>query len=319
MNNIIFLKKVDSYDDILNTTKYKIPIFFKKMIFYIKNIFNIITKKNIEGYNVWILPIKDRYSNKKIDNIVKKISLHTDNIYVISNNLKNKEFYKKINYYNINYLKKDKIKIYLIEKILDYINKIQDKDIKDLEITILVNEASELNMYLIYKLAREVRTLKIVTPNIYKFKKPEEKLYSEDGIAIQLSNSYKRSLLKSKIIINLDFSTININEYNVFNNAIIINCYNEDIKIKSKLFNGLIINSCNIKFKKEIKDRFIKVGIYNQYNILDIYQSIIYNEKDYDKIFKELDDNKVVISDLIGNNGIIDKKEIKNIIKKLDK
>ena len=36
MNNIIFLKKVDSYDDILNKTKYKIPIFFKKMIFYIK-------------------------------------------------------------------------------------------------------------------------------------------------------------------------------------------------------------------------------------------------------------------------------------------
>ena len=141
------------------------------------------------------------------------------------------------------YFKKDKIKIYLIEKILDYINKIQNKAMNNLDITILVNEVSELNMYLIYKLAREVRTLKIVTPNIYKFKKPEEKLYSEDGIAIQLSNSYKRSLLKSKIIINLDFSTININEYNVFNNAIIIN-----ITISKLATSSMPLDSCSGHF-----------------------------------------------------------------------
>ena len=42
----------------------------------------------------------------------------------------------------------------------------------------------------IKEIAKLVKNLKIVSINIYKFRKLEEKLYNELGIAIQFSNSF---------------------------------------------------------------------------------------------------------------------------------
>ena len=73
MKNIIYLKEVSNYDDILKNTYTKLPLFFKKVIFLYKNIFNIITKKKNEDYTIWTLPITDKYSVNKISNLLKKI------------------------------------------------------------------------------------------------------------------------------------------------------------------------------------------------------------------------------------------------------
>ena len=81
---IIYLKEVDSYDDILKKEYKKLPLFFKKIIFLIKNIFNIVTKKSEEEYNVWIIPIKEKYSNDKLEKILKK-NLKINN-FLIHNN-----------------------------------------------------------------------------------------------------------------------------------------------------------------------------------------------------------------------------------------
>ena len=66
-------------------------------------------------------------------------------------------------------------------------------------------------------------------------------------------------------------------------------------------------------------DQFKKNEIDSQYNHLLLYESIIYHERSITKLFDKMEDDKVKINSLIGNNGIIDKKEIKNISKKLDK
>jgi len=319
MENIVYIKKVDEYDDILKEKHYKVPTFFKKVIFMYKNMFNIITKKKIESKNIWILPLQEKYSTNEIIRFLKKISKFKENIYVISEDLTSKEIYILMKKFHISYIKGEELKKYLSIKILEYINKIKNEEINNIEVTILANEISEFNIYLIERLSKLVKSIKLVTPNIYKFKNLEEKLYNELGIALQFSNSYKKSLFKSKIIINLDYNIIDINEYEIFDKAIIINCTEDDIKIKSKLFNGIIINSCNIKFKKEIRDKFRKMNIYNKYSSLLLYKSVINEEKNFDKIFKKLDEDKVIITNLIGNNGIINKNEFKNIFKKLDK
>ena len=88
---------------------------------------------------------------------------------------------------------------------------IQKISVNDMDVTILANQASELNLYLIERLSKLVKSIKIVSSNIHKFKNLETKLYEEDGIAIQFSNSYQKSLAKSKIIVNLDFNEIEIN------------------------------------------------------------------------------------------------------------
>lgn len=319
MNNVIYVKKLENYDDILIRKHSNFPLIFKKFIFLFKNLFNVITKKKIEDANIWVLPIQEKYSLNKMNNIFKRLSIYNENIYVFSENMYNKEILNLINKYNLNYLEGKKLKKFLIFKVLEYIKTIQNQELESFDITILANDASELNIYLIEKLARTVKSIKVVSSNIYKFKNLEEKLYNEYGIAIQFSNSYKKSLAKSKIIMNLDFNEIDINEYELFNKSIIINCTENDIKIKSKLFNGIVINSCNIKLPKIIKDKFKRINIYDDYNWLALYESITNNETNFDRMLKKIDDDKIYILNLIGNNGIINKNEFKNISKKLDK
>ena len=318
MKNIIYLKEVSNYNDTLKK-RHKIPLFIKKVIFLYKNIFNIITKKNEEGYNIWTLPITYKYSLSKINKVLKKLLKEQDNIYLLSNELNNKQVKKFITEYSIEYITEEKIKKVLLINILKYICNIQKKELTNLELTILVNNTAELNVHIIEELAKSVKTLKIVSLNIYKFKNLEEKLYNEYGIAIQFSNSYKKSLLKSKIIINLDFREIEINEYEIYNSAIIINCMANNIKVKSRLFYGVIVNSCNISLKKEIINKFKSLNIYDNYNKLMLYASVIENESNYIKLNDIIKDDKVGIINLIGNNGDINKNEFKNLDKKLDK
>ena len=202
---------------------------------------------------------------------------------------------------------------------LEYIAKLQNKDINLLDITILVKNNSEINLFLIEQISKLVKRLKIVTINIYKFRKLEEKLYNENGIAIQFSNSYKKSLEKANIIINLDYSEIEINEYNICNNAIIINCTKNNIKIKSRLFEGIIVNSYDINMDKEIINKFKEIHMYEEYTKLILYASIIEKDNDFLVSYNNIEENKVSIINFIGNNGIINKKEFKNITKRLDK
>ncbi len=316
---IIYLKETSSYDDVLKKEHDKMPLFFKKIIFLYKNIFNVITKKKNENTEIWILPLKEKYPEGKIERILKKLQKSEDNIYLVSDELRKNNIEKDMKKYQIKYITEEKIKKILLIDVLKYIANIQKKEISDLEITLLVNNTSNINMYLIEKIAKTVKTLKIVSLNIYKFKKIEEKLYNEYGIAIQFSNSYKKSLEKSKLIINLDFNLLEINEYEIFDKAIIINCLEENIKIKSKLFNGIIVNSYDIQLNKEMVQKFKQMNSYFEYKKLLIYASIIEKEENIFKIFEKIEADKIDIINLIGNSGVINKKEFKNIEKSLTK
>ena len=64
--------------------------------------------------------------------------------------------------------------------------------------------------------------MNIVTNNIEKFKKLEDKIM-ENGIMITIGNNKKKSLMKSKIILNIDFPNELINKYMIKEDAIIIN------------------------------------------------------------------------------------------------
>lgn len=318
MKKIIYLKELNSYDEILKKEYKNFPMFFKKIIFLFKNLFNIVTKKNIEGNNIWILPIKEKYTDDKIRNIIRKKLKIDNNTYVISKELSNGNICKIMNEYSLGYITEEKAKKVLIIPVLQYISKLQKKDINSLDISILVNDNSEINLLLIEEISKIVKSIKIVSLNIYKFRKLEEKLYNDEGIAIQFSNSYKKSLEKSNIIINFDFNEIEINEYNIYNNAIIINCYKDNIKIKSRLFEGIVINSYDITIDKELMQKFKDINIYYNYKNIILYATLL---KDRNIIisYQNNDEECVRIKNLIGNNGVINKKEFKNMLKKLDK
>lgn len=298
MKKIIYLKEIKKT---LHPDKITL-----KIEYYFRRVFNIIKKEKIEDIEIWYLPININDKLKKIENAFDKI-LNMQNTYVLAESLKNKKIYNILNAKKIEYLNTNKIKKVLSIQVLEYILSIQKREIQNSEVSILANDNSNINVYVIEKIARNALNVKIISNKIHKFKKLEEKLYNEHGIAIQFSNSYKKSLLKSNIIINLDFDEIDLNEYLIYDRAIIINCTNQNIKIKSKLFNGVVINNFNVNLKKDLIEKFKKLEIYNNFSNIDLIASIL-EQKDY---MTNLDDYSVKIKSLYGNNGQISKNELK--------
>lgn len=171
------------------------------------------------------------------------------------------------------------------------------------EVSLLVNDFTQINREIIIDVAKSIKRLNIITNHIEKCQKIEKYLYNEFGIMLNISNNKRKSLLKSEIILNIDFPEEVINKYRIYDNSIIINI-NEKIDLKSKRFNGININ-------------YYKIQIPNEYNLDGfqseiIYESLIYG-KNYKDIKKEIINDKIEINRLIGNNGIITRNEIKMI------
>ena len=150
-------------------------------------------------------------------------------------------------------------------------------------------------------IARKVKTLNIVTTNINKFRSIEKTLYNEYGILLNISNSKKTSLVKSRIILNFDFPEEIINRYVINRNAIVVNFLNK-VQIYSKKFNGININYYNISMPKE----YILEGFSNQI----VYESKICNFS-LDKTIKMFYKDDINIKYLIGNKGKINEHEYK--------
>jgi len=282
------------------------------MIVYIKELenitlknrlFNTIETKTAENKIIYELPIKS-FNNKKTNLIAKKLcnKLSTESIknVVLSNSLLECKTLKQMLKANgINILDGTKLYKILLPKILETICTYRNTNLQEEKISILINENDEININNILELAKNVKSLNIVTKDTLKFKKIVEYLYEEFGIIIKLSNNLKKDLLNSNIIINIDFSEEVINKYVINPKAVIINIPS-GINIYSKKFIGININSYNIIIPKEYK----LAGFENKY----IYDGIIYSNSSKEAKEKIKKDN-IKILNFIGKNGLINKKE----------
>ncbi len=149
---------------------------------------------------------------------------------------------------------------------------LKDKKREETEISICINEVdSQIEKY-IYKFAKEFKTINIITNHIGKFKKIEQKLYEENGILINLTNNRRKSLLKSKLILNIDFPKELINEFTIYDNSTIIN-WDDNLKIRKKRFNGKIIEEINLDLAENSEVvEFIKRNNLEKYDERDVCQ-----------------------------------------------
>ena len=174
---------------------------------------------------------------------------------------------------NINICNPKWVLIHCTDKIVDLILDEKKIEKKESEISICVNEVDNLVEEYIYKFANEFKRINIITNHIGKFKKIEEKLYNESGILINTSNNRRKSLLKSELILNIDFTKEILNEFNILDNSIIIN-WEEILKIRKKRFNGKIIEEIRIDLDKESKIyTIIDENKLKNYDCRDICQS----------------------------------------------
>ena len=219
--------------------------------------------------------------SKKIK-IAKKIKIilqgqNCKQIAVQENLKKDTEFMNLLHSSNINICNSK----WFFKQMTDEVIKNSLNDIKkeESEISICINDPDSLTEQYINKFAKEFKGLNIVTNHIGKFKKIEEKLYNDQGILITITNNKRKSLSKSKLILNIDFPKEIINQFNIYDNATIIT-WEDNIKILKKRFNGKIISDYNIEFDEQ--DDVVKFAIENQlegYDLRDICQVIEYVPK----------------------------------------
>lgn len=296
----IYIKELKNDEELIKNID--MPNVLKKIIIKIKKIFNIVTVKKINRLNyLYIIPKVNNI--KKIERIIKK---NQKSKIILSKNLKK---YEK----ELNLIKENKIIRYFIYDILQYITQISNTKIELQNLYILSNEYNRKNIEIIRYLIDKVKTVNIVTSNISKYSKLEEKIYSEEGLLITVTNNKKKGLKKSEIIINLDFDNETISKYKINRNAIIINCTNEKIETL-KYFQGIIINNLEISIKEKEENL-----LYNEFDSIDIYENLLNDNVQYIENISKNKENKVKVLKVIGNNGTINEKEILNIRKNLDK
>ena len=296
----------------------------KKIIYFFRNLFIIIGIEKINNDNI-ICYIPKNYikiTNKFITKIVSKkicnvLYDNNINIVVLSNKLKtNNIIINAIQSENIEILDGRELFKDLILKITKYICKIKNENISKCELTLLTNNLNNDIVNNIMYLAGNVKVVNIVTNNIKEYKNLEEKIYNKFGILIRITNNKRKSLANTKLIFNIDFPEEILNEYIIYDKAIIINICKK-IKILSKKFNGINVNYYNIKLPIEYRDFFSKYNIYRNFNENELYESILYNDngKDFFNRINNIEDNNVSILNLIGENGVISENNIKYIDK----
>ncbi len=118
---------------------------------------------------------------------------------------------------------------------------------------------------------------------------------------IIVTNNKKKSLSKSKIILNIDFPKELLNKYNIYENAILVNIRG-NMKIARKRFNGITINNYEIKLNNL---DYSQINNKNQYNIRDIYEASFYKTMPYREIVNQINADKLEVTSLYGNNGAI--------------
>lgn len=258
-------------------------------------------KIKMEGDNCKVsLDLKKERNIKKI--IKKLIKREIQNIVLDKELIENKLFINSLYSREFNIFNGMWLERYLSILILEYI--VIQKRIKkeETEIAVTVNQVTDLSIDIIKKLSKDYKRVTIVTKHIEKFKKIEKDIYDKEGILIIISNNQKKSLLKSKIILNMDFNKELLNKYKINEKAIILNLEG-NMKIDEKRFNGININDYEITVKRE---ETIWRKNMEKFRTKDLLESVLYMRDSFDNICKKISKNKVCIKELYGVNGKIE-------------
>ena len=214
---------------------------------------------------------------KLIKKINKVLKANNSNKVIISKELKEEEFINLLYSSGIDIIQGRYLFKAIIEKFLENICVKNNLKKQDACIGITVNDVNEWVVKLIEKLSTKFKMINVVTKKANYFKNIQKRLYDENGIIITITNNKKKALLKTDIVLNIDFPEEIINKYNIKEDAIIINL-EEKVKIKKKRFNGRIINDYEIKIK-ENTDMYnaLQKQEYKDFDIKDLVEIYIIN------------------------------------------
>lgn len=273
--------------------------------FYIEKLdkhrFNL-CKIKIEKDNFKIYANLEKKRN--IIKVIKKLIKNGTTNVVLSKELcENRELINAINSSGIDIFDGRWLEKYLVFEILDYVIKQVGLKKEEIEFAITTNEITDISIEIIRTLATQYRRLTVVTNHIEKLKKIEKEIYEKHGVLIVISNNQKKSLLRPRIILNLDFNKEVLNRYKINEKAIIINLEG-NMKIESKRFNGININDYEIEVGKE---EIIWRENAKKFKNKDLLEAIMYMKDSFNNIRNKISKNKISIKEVFGVNGKIER------------
>lgn len=270
---------------------------------FIFRIFDIIQLKE----DKIILPINEKkISSRKAEKLAKKTKKILDKTIskkiVISEKIqKQKEYVNLLHTYSIELINGKWLFEVLSCKILEYILEKRGIKKEETKISILINDLTENMLSSIRQIAKEYKRVNIITNHIEKFKKIEKQILEKDGIMITVGNNKKKGLYKSQLILNVDFPSELINQYNIYEEAIIVNIRG-NVKIAQKRFNGISINDYDITFEKIDEFDYDKN---TKYKACKIYEAQFNKKQPFQEVMKQIEKDKVRITKLVGVNSEI--------------
>lgn len=253
--------------------------------------------------NTISVPITEDTKEKQIEKIAvrtsKKISkLSNSKKIVLSKEIRKEEkFINHLNTYGMQICDGRWLFEILVPDIIEYV--IEKKKIEKANISILINDFTDIEIENIKILARKYKNVNIVTNHIEKFRKIEQDLEEREGIIITLTNNKKKSLMKSGLVLNVDFPKELLNKYNLREDAIIVNVKGK-MKINKKRFNGLNVQDYEIDFRDDRKDAKALSG---NYFLKDLYEAGLYRKQQISVIKEKMKLDKVTVTKLFLNNG----------------
>ena len=143
--------------------------------------------------------------------------------------------------------------------------------------------------------------MNIITNHIEKFRKIEKQILDQDGIMITVGNNKRKGLSKSKLILNVDFPSELMNQYNIYENAIIVNLRG-NVKITKKRFNGMCVNDYDISFEQREEFDYDKN---TKYKACEIYEAQMNKKQPFQEVMKQVEKDRVNITQLVGRNTIV--------------
>ena len=244
----------------------------------------------------------DLEKGKNIRKVVKKlIKCEVKNVVLSRELCENKNFINALNSNNIKIFNGRWLEKYISFELLDYVIRQNGLKKEEIEIAITTNEITDISIEIIKELAKQYKRVTVVTNHIDKLRKIEKEIYEKNGILIVISNNEKKSLIRPKIILNLDFNQEVLNRYKINENAIIINLEG-NMRIYVKRFNGLNINDYEIEVGRE---ETIWRENMQKFKAKDLLEANLYMKDTFQHIRSKIAKNKVSIKEVFGINGKI--------------
>lgn len=218
---------------------------------------------------------------------------------------------------------------YMQFNIIEYILKLQKKDLRQEELYFLIKKDSKMDFSFLDDFIKTCKTINIITNDIERFKRIQNNLYEQENILIGVSNNKSKSLKRARYIINVNLEQKELEKLKIYRDAIIIHIP-EGEKYNSICFNGININEIKIKIPDEYSEKLEKINGLEIDKISQekFYESILLEkiereknhniiqcesnikETDFIMANKILKEDEIEIVQLVGNNGIIEKEEL---------